>query len=137
MFALGFAFLQGSVPYKRKKVRNFFRHFCTEILQIPGFFSRQKPAFLFPAKNRRQLRFTAPRSGILQKSRRKVAELRRRTFFFFGDQHKIGEKDACIGVMTFFFFEITLKPHKIDEKIFSIFTLTLERSHYFRHFRRR
>ena len=27
-----------SVPYKRKKVRNFFRHFCTEILQIPVFF---------------------------------------------------------------------------------------------------
>ena len=41
-----------SVPYKRKKVRNFFRHFRTEILQIPAFFlppktgvfvSRQKP----------------------------------------------------------------------------------------------
>ena len=44
-----------SVPYKRKKVRkvrNFFRHFRTEILRIPAFFlppktgvfvSRQKP----------------------------------------------------------------------------------------------
>ena len=44
-----------SVPYKRKKVRkvrNFFRHFHTEILRIPAFFlplktgvfvSRQKP----------------------------------------------------------------------------------------------
>ena len=27
-----------SVPYKRKKVRNFFRHFRTEILRIPAFF---------------------------------------------------------------------------------------------------
>ena len=70
-----------------------------------------------------------------QKSRRKVAELRRR-IFFFGDQHKIGEKDASIGMMTFF-LEITLKPDKNDEKIFGIFTLSLERSHYFRHFRRR
>ena len=84
-----------SVPYKRKKVRNFFQHFRTEILRIP--------AFLFPAKNLRQPRFTAPRSGMLQKSRRKVAELRRRTFFF-GEQRKIGEKNASIGVMTFFFF---------------------------------
>ena len=45
-------------------------------------------------------------------------------FFFFGDQHKIGEKDASIGVMTFF-FEITFKPDKNDEKIFGIFTLSL------------
>ena len=40
--------------------------------------------------------------------------------------------------MTFFFFfllEITLKLDKKD-KIFGIFTLSLERLHYFRHFRR-
>ena len=73
---------------------------------------------------------------MTQKLRRKVAELRRKTFFF-GDQHKIGEKDASIGVMTFFFFKITLKPDKIDQKIFGIFTLSLERSHYFRHFCKR
>ena len=45
-----------SVPHKRKKVRklrNFFRHFRTESLRILAFFSRQKPAFLFPAKNRK------------------------------------------------------------------------------------
>ena len=33
--------IPGSVPYKRKKVRKvriFFRHFRTEILQIPAFF---------------------------------------------------------------------------------------------------
>ena len=27
-----------SVPLKRKKVQNFFRHFCTEILRISAFF---------------------------------------------------------------------------------------------------
>ena len=44
---------------------------------------------------------------------------------FFGDQHKIGEKDASVGAITFFFFfEITLKPDKTDEKIFGIFTLS-------------
>ena len=41
-----------SVPYKRKKTRNFFQHFRTEILRIPAsflspktgvFVSRQKP----------------------------------------------------------------------------------------------
>ena len=72
-----------SVPYKRKKVRNFFRHFRTEILRLSAFFSLQKPAFLFPAKNRRQLWFTAPRSGMWHKARGELAELRRRTFFFF------------------------------------------------------
>ena len=72
---------------------------------------------------------------MLHKARRKFAELRRRTFFFFfvggGDHHEIGEKDAP------FFFEITLKPDKKDEKLFGIFTLSLERLHHFRHFRRR
>ena len=58
--------------------------------------------------------------------------------FFFGDQHKIREKDASVGAMTFFFFfEITLKLDKKDEKIFGIFTLSLGRLHYFRHFCRR
>ena len=70
------------------------------------------------------------------KSRRKVAELSRRTFFFFGDQHKIGEKDASIGAMTFFFGD-HIETGQNDEKIFDIFTLSLERSPYFRHFRRR
>ena len=47
---------------------------------------------------------TVPRSVMSQKSRRKVAELRRSTFFFFGEQRKIREKNASVGVMTFFFF---------------------------------
>ena len=68
-------------------------------------------------------------------------------FFFFGDQHKIGEKDASVRAMTFFFFGDHNKSGQKDEKIFStdggrlkscgIFTLSSERSHYFRHFRRR
>ena len=133
-------------PISAKKCENceiFSCIFALKVCEFRRFFSHQKPAFLFPAKNLRQPRFTAPCSGMSQKSRRKVAELRQRTFFFFfyfGEQRKIGEKNASIGVMTFFFFfflEITFKPDKNDEKIFSIFTLSLERSHYFRHFRRR
>ena len=113
--------------------------FTLKFCEFRRFFSRQKPAFLFPAKNGRQPRFTAPRSGMLQKSRRKVTELRRKTFFFFfGDQHKSGEKDASIDVMTFFF--LFWRSHLNQTKMmsfFGIFTLSLERSHYFRHFRRR
>ena len=92
---------------KCEKCEIFSGIFALKFCEFRRFFSRQKPAFLFPAKNRRQPRFTAPPSGMSQKSRRKVAEIRRRTFFFFGDLHKIGEKDAFIGVMTFFFLEIT------------------------------
>ena len=36
--------------------------------------------------------------------------------FFFGDQHKIGEKDASVSVMTFLFFGDTLTS---DRKLFS------------------
>ena len=89
-----------SVPYKRKKVRNFFRHFRTEILQILVFFSRQKPVFLFPAKNRRQLWFMAPRSGMSHKSWRKLAELKGKTFFFLRSTRLT---DASVSAMTFFF----------------------------------
>ena len=42
----------------------------------------------------------APRSGMSQNLDEGPF------FFFFGDQHKIGEKDASIGVMTFFLFFI-------------------------------
>ena len=128
-------------PISAKKCEIFSGIFALKFCEFQRFFSRQKPAFLFPAKNLRQSRFTTPRSGMSQKSRRKVAELRQRTFFFFfGEQRQTGEKNASIGVMTFFFFfflEITFKPDKNDEKIFGIFTFSLERSHYFRHFRRR
>ena len=65
-----------SVPYKRKKVRNFSGIFALKFCEFMRFFSRQKPAFLFPAKNRGQLRFTAPHSGMSHKSWRKVAEFR-------------------------------------------------------------
>ena len=82
---------------KCEKCEIFSGIFALKFCEFRRFFSRQKPAFLFPAKNLRQPRFTAPRSGMSQKSRRKVAELRRRPFFFFffflsGEQRKIGEK---------------------------------------------
>ena len=110
----------GSVfPISAKKCEIFCGIFALKFCEFQRFFSRQKPTFLFPAKNLRQPQFmTAPHSGMSQKSRRKVAELRRRIFFFF-------------------FLEITFKLDKNDEKIFGIFTLSLERSHYFQHFRRR
>ena len=70
-------------PISTKKCEIFFGIFALKFCKFRRFFSRQKPAFLFPAKNRRQLRFTAPCSGISHKSRRKVAELGQKTFFFF------------------------------------------------------
>ena len=102
---------------KCEKCEIFSGIFSLKFCKFRRFFSRQKPAFLFPAKNLRQLRFTAPRSGMSQKLQRKVAKLRRRAFFFyFGEQRKNGEKNASIGVMIFFFFffffEITFKPDK-------------------------
>ena len=124
-------------PISAEKCEIFFGIFALKFCELRRFFSRQKPAFLFPAKNCRQLWVTAPCSGMSHKSRRKLAELRQRTFFFFfGDQHKIREKDAWRDDL-FFFFEITLKPDKKDEKIFRIFRLSLGRLHYFRHFHRR
>ena len=39
--------------------------------------------------------------------------------------------------MTFFFFGGRIETGQKDEKIFGIFTLSLERSHYIRIFRRR
>ena len=35
-------FVPHSIHYKRKNVRNFFRHFRIEILQIPAFFLSPK-----------------------------------------------------------------------------------------------
>ena len=77
------AIIRSSVPYKRKKIEIFSGIFALKFCEFWHFFSRQKPALLFPAQNHRQPRFTAPHSGMSQKSRRKVAEIRRRTLFFF------------------------------------------------------
>ena len=46
--------------------------------------------------------------------------------FFLGDQHKIGEKDASIGVMTFFFWRSHLNRTKIMRK-FSAFSHWVQR----------
>ena len=122
--------LATSVPYKNKKVQNFLQHFRTEILRIPTFFLPPKTV---DSCSSRRLTLVC-RTNCGEKLQNSVEG----PFFFFGDQHKIGEKDASISAMTFFFFlEITLKPHNNDEKIFGIFTLSLEHSHYFRHFCRR
>ena len=106
---------------KCKKCKILSGIFALKFCEYQRFFSRQKLAFLFPAKNRRQLQVRAPRSGTSHKERRKLAVFRRRTFFCFGDQHKIREKDASISTMTFFFLEITLKLDKRDEKNFRHF----------------
>ena len=58
----------------------------------------------------------APHSRMSHEERRKLAELRQRTFFFLEGHIETGQK---------------------DEKLFGIFTLSLECLHYFRHFRRR
>ena len=57
--------------------------------------------------------------------------------FFFEDQRKIGEKDTSVSTMTFFFLGGHIETGQKDEKIFGIITLSLERLHYFQHFRRR
>ena len=95
--------------------------FALKFCEFRRFFSHLKPAYLCPAKNRRQLQFTAPRSRMSHEARRKLAELRRRTSFFFGDQHKIG-KDASVSVMTFFFFggHIEIGHTQKFEKILSL-----------------
>ena len=112
-------------PVSAKKCEIFFGIFALKFCEFRRFFSSQKPAFLFPTKNRRHLRFVAPRSGMSHKSRRKVAEFRRRTFFFyffiFWDQHKIGEKDASMDAMTFFFWRSHWNRTKVMRK-FSAFS---------------
>ena len=129
-----------SVPYKRKNVQKFFRHFRSEFLRIP--------AFLFPAKSRRQLRYPAPRSCMLHEACRKLAELRRRTFFSLRSTQNQSKRCLCQRDNLFcFVLEITLKPDKKMRKFFStdrgrlmscgIFTLGLARTHYFRHFCRK
>ena len=69
-------------PTSAKKCKNFSGSFALIFCEFRCFFSHQKSAFLFPTKNRRQLRITAPRSCMSHEVCRKLAELRRRTFFF-------------------------------------------------------
>ena len=70
-------------PKSAKKWEIFFGIFALKFCEFRRFFSRQKSTFLSLVKNHRQLWFTAPRSGMSHKARRKLAELRRRIFFFF------------------------------------------------------
>ena len=116
-----------SVPYKRKEVRNFFWHLRSEILRIPAFFLAPKTVDSCGSR-RLALVCRTKRAENLQNADEGP--------FFFGDQHKIGEKDASVSAMSFFFGD-HIETGQQHEKIFGIFTLSLERSHYFRHFRRR
>ena len=121
---------------KCNKCEIFSGIFALKFCEFRRFFSRQKPAFLFPAKNRRQLQFTAPRSGMSQKSRRKVAELRRRTYFFFfflENNIKSEKKMPPSAWWPFFFF---LRSHWNRTKMMRKFS-AFSRLHYFQHFRRR
>ena len=45
---------------KCEKYEIFSGIFALNFCEVRRFFSRQKPAFLFPTENRRQLRFVAP-----------------------------------------------------------------------------
>ena len=101
-----------SVPYKRKKVR--------KVRNFSGIFALKFCEFR---------RFCFPPKTLDSRGSRRLALVCRRNR---------GEKLQNLDEGPFFFFlEITFKPDKNDEKIFGIFTLSLERSHYFRHFRRR
>ena len=82
---------------KSEKCKNFFRHFHTEILQIPAF-------------------FLPPKTVDSHGSRRLALVCRR----------NCGEKLQNLdeGPFFFFFLEITFKLDKNDEKIFGIFTMS-------------
>ena len=102
-------------PISAKKCKIFSGIFALKFCKFWRFFSCQKAEFLFPAKNRRQLWFMAPHSGMSHKSRRKLAELKGKTFFL-----EINKIDRCLRqrddlFFFFFFFEITLKPDKKGE----------------------
>ena len=136
-----------SVTYKCKKVQkvqNFFRHFCTEILRISAFFLLPKIGIFSPAKNRCFcfLPKTVDSCGsqhlalVCRTNCREKLQNSDKGHFFF-EINKKSEKKMPRQRDDLFFFEITLKPDKKDEKIFGIFTLSLGRSHHFRHFRRR
>ena len=87
--------ISNSVPYKRKKlrkVRNFFRHFRTEILRIPAFFLPPKTGVFSPAKNRR---FCFPPKTVDSRGSRRLALLCRRNH---------GEKLQNLDEGPFFFF---------------------------------
>ena len=75
---------QSVFPIIAKKCDIVSGIFALKFCELRRFFSCLKPAFLFPAKNRRQLqRFTVPHSYMLHKASRKLAELRCMTFLFF------------------------------------------------------
>ena len=123
---------------KCEKCKIFSGIFALKFCKFRRFFSCQKPAFLFPTKNCRQLRFTMPRFGIyVAQIAEKSCRTQSKDLFFFWRSTLNWRKRCLHRRDDFFFFEITLKPDKNDEEIFDIFTLSLERSNYFRHFRRR
>ena len=88
---------------KCEKCNIFSGIWSLKFCKFQRFFSRQKPAFLFPAKNHRQLRFTVPCSGMSHESQKKLAELRRRTFLFFEINIKSEKKMPPSAWWPFFF----------------------------------
>ena len=74
-----------SVSISAKKCEIFSGIFAPKFCEFRSFFSCQKPAFLFPAKKRRQLRFTAPRSGLwyVAQSAEKTCRTQAKDLFLF------------------------------------------------------
>ena len=103
-------------PYKCKKCEIFTGIFALKFCKFRRFFPAKNRRFWFPPK-------TVDSCGSWRRAL--VCRTKRRENLENSDER------------PFFFMEITLKPNKNDEKIFCIFTLSLERSHYFQHFRRR
>ena len=107
-----------SILYKCKKVRNFFGIFALNFFEVWRFFSLQKPAFLFPAEKRRQLRFAMPRSYLLHEASRILGYLRifqLMTFFLFCLENDIKRENKMPlpAQKTFSFWR---KP-KFEQKI--------------------
>ena len=117
-----------SVPYKHKKVQNFFWHFRTEILRILAFFLPPKTGIFVSHRKP----YTAAVHGTSlwydALSTEKTCRTQTKDFFFLEINVKSEKKMPPSTTMTFFFLEITLKPDRKDEKFFGIFTLILLRT---------
>ena len=130
-------------PISAKKCKIFSGIFAKSGI----FIFCQKSAFLFLAKHHEQLqlRFSALSSSMLHEACRKLADLKSMTFLFFGNCHKVWEKDAFVSAMTFSFAR---RKWKFWQKIFAplienafkscgIFALNSKLSQYFWHLPRR
>ena len=123
----------GIVPYTRKKVRNFFRHFRTYILRR---FLRTYGVFIFRYNSLIMSGVTALRRfspdlviDLDEASRESAGDL-----FFFWRTAKIPSKNFTVSGPMTFFFGVTVS-RTVPAVPGVIFTKLSGPSHFFRHLR--